>query len=441
MSSQPSVSVSEQGKGFTLNILRDVSVRIPKISENDLPKIRRAENVPSPNVNPRSLEKRIEGEVDIRTQAQLGINPCNVIKENDGLPPLHAEGRKNAEDMTNNINTFSVNAILPAKTTSDLTDYGLCETYSLTTEDFEENRSENKKLNGISGDLCSDESYMHAEVQPPALKIDRPSKRPSKISSVLTCQIASPDSVEPVVGWSPSPQRNEKTPENAESGWEMAETVIQVKSQSACSNYAKLSNHSINNGNVSPLPAKCQSNLTGDVDYEGHTPSISMNSTESNDSDCVVEYISNDTYVSTEEPVVNTSTTKHALPQLINKYSHKDSRKIRNNRRFQRKHKSNSKKITNERQNLDMGTVHGVANNDNSKIESSDKESISDETSTSENEDEIDVDEMKTLKSKLRRSNRVARPVYDSFTDQQVNISLNLQKSLTLLNHLNRQTL
>ena len=85
-------------------------------------------------------------------------------------------------------------------------------------------------------------------------------------------------------------------------------------------------------------------------------------------------------------------------------------------------------------QNLEMGTIRGIKNIENSRMESSDKEYISDETSTSENEDEIDVDEMRTLKSKLRRSNRVARPVYDSFTDQQVSTCLHLQKSLTLFN-------
>jgi len=40
--------------------------------------------------------------------------------------------------------------------------------------------------------------------------------------------------------------------------------------------------------------------------------------------------------------------------------------------------------------------------------------------STTENEDEIDEEEIKRLKSKMRLSNRVRRPVYDSFVDKQV---------------------
>ena len=43
----------------------------------------------------------------------------------------------------------------------------------------------------------------------------------------------------------------------------------------------------------------------------------------------------------------------------------------------------------------------------------------SDECSSSDN-NEIAVDEIEKLTAKIRRSNRVARPVYDSFIDQQV---------------------
>ena len=40
--------------------------------------------------------------------------------------------------------------------------------------------------------------------------------------------------------------------------------------------------------------------------------------------------------------------------------------------------------------------------------------------STSDDDNEIDADEIKRLTAKIRRSNRVPRPVYDSFIDQQV---------------------
>ena len=90
MSSRPSVSVPEQENVVTLNILRDVSVRISKMSENDLPKPRRTENVPSLNANPCCLENRIEGELDIKKQALFGITPSNVIEENDVLDKNYA---------------------------------------------------------------------------------------------------------------------------------------------------------------------------------------------------------------------------------------------------------------------------------------------------------------------------------------------------------------
>ncbi len=45
------------------------------------------------------------------------------------------------------------------------------------------------------------------------------------------------------------------------------------------------------------------------------------------------------------------------------------------------------------------------------------------EDSSSENEDEIDADEMSKLKSRQRRSSRVARPVYDTFVDKKVSAS------------------
>ena len=50
----------------------------------------------------------------------------------------------------------------------------------------------------------------------------------------------------------------------------------------------------------------------------------------------------------------------------------------------------------------------------------SQEEFLSDDESTSDNDTEIDSDEIKNLTAKIRRSNRIARPVYDSFIDQQV---------------------
>ena len=48
------------------------------------------------------------------------------------------------------------------------------------------------------------------------------------------------------------------------------------------------------------------------------------------------------------------------------------------------------------------------------------EEYLSNEDSSSNDDNQIDADEIKKLTAVIRRSNRVARPVYDSFIDQQV---------------------
>ena len=48
------------------------------------------------------------------------------------------------------------------------------------------------------------------------------------------------------------------------------------------------------------------------------------------------------------------------------------------------------------------------------------EEYLSNEDSSSDDDNQIDADEIKNLTAVIRRSNRVARPVYDSFIDQQV---------------------
>jgi hypothetical protein len=56
--------------------------------------------------------------------------------------------------------------------------------------------------------------------------------------------------------------------------------------------------------------------------------------------------------------------------------------------------------------------------------------------STTENEDEIDEEEIKKLKSKMRLSNRVRRPVNDLFVDKQVIKSFLKKKILTWIDHI-----
>jgi len=55
------------------------------------------------------------------------------------------------------------------------------------------------------------------------------------------------------------------------------------------------------------------------------------------------------------------------------------------------------------------------------------EEYLSNEDSSSDDDNQIDADEIKKLTAVIRRSNRVARPVYDSFIDQQVSEEALLQ--------------
>ena len=87
--------------------------------------------------------------------------------------------------------------------------------------------------------------------------------------------------------------------------------------------------------------------------------------------------------------------------------------KAKNNTQAFTKHKSHYTCHKMESQNiLDDSAKGRVSSN---YIE----EYHSDECSSSDN-NEIAVDEIEKLTAKIRRSNRVARPVYDSFIDQQV---------------------
>ena len=84
-----------------------------------------------------------------------------------------------------------------------------------------------------------------------------------------------------------------------------------------------------------------------------------------------------------------------------------------NTQAFTAKHKSHNTCHRMESENiLDNSAKGRVSSN---YIE----EYHSDECSSSDN-NEIAVDEIEKLTAKIRRSNRVARPVYDSFIDQQV---------------------
>ena len=88
--------------------------------------------------------------------------------------------------------------------------------------------------------------------------------------------------------------------------------------------------------------------------------------------------------------------------------------KAKNNTQvFTTKHKSHNTCHKMESQNILNDSAKGRVHSN--YIE----EYHSDECSSSD-DNEIGVDEIEKLTAKIRRSNRVARPVYDSFIDQQV---------------------
>ena len=435
MSSQHSVPEPEEKRLLTLNILRDVSVRISKMSENDLVQQHTNAKILNSRTTSNCLKNNVTKEIAIEKNVSLTLNPCTFVTGNGVDNLLSGDGYTNSvEYNTIDKKESYANQFTPEKITLGAIECDLDVMDSPTTKDFKAIASNVKDLNLIPGDIDSYENSMHTDKQcTTPIEINPPSNQTCSITkttqSILTCQIASPDSVDPIIGWSPSSQQNINDPRNSGTGgWKKAKTVIQVKSQSACCNSANSTRSSMHNENIPSLSAKYQCNLaTNDIEYELHQPSFNASSTESNDSDCVVEYIGKDECISTNEPFVSTQKAKLVASDINKMYALKGSKKITNKRSLKTNSTFYRQKKINDKLNIEMSTAECVQNKRDMHILPSDAEGVSDDdVSTSENEDVIDADEMKTLMSKLRRSSRVARPVYDPFIDKQVSMSLKL---------------
>jgi hypothetical protein len=435
MSSSDNVSEPGEKRLLTSNILRDVSVRISKVSEYDLAQPHKNANVVKPKATSNSLKSNVAREIANAEDMSLTLNLCPVVTENEVDTVPLGDGCTNLVEYNPIDKKESyTNQFTQEKIALDAMECDLGAMDRLATKDLKQNSAKVKDLNLIPGEIGSYENSMHTDEQcTTSIKKSPDPNQTCNITkttqSILTCQIASPDSVDPIIGWLPSSQQKINDPINFRTGsWKQAKTIIQVKSQSACSNSANSTRSVMHSDNVSCLSPKYQGILeTMDLEYEVQKPFINASSTESNDSDCVVEYISKDERISTNETVVSTKKAKLAESDINKMYALRRNEKINNKRSLKTNSNFRRKKEISNKLSFKTSAPCCMPNKRDVQIVQSDAEEFSDnEASTSDNEDVIDADEIKTLTSELRRSSRVARPVYDPFIDQQVSISLNL---------------
>ena len=226
-------------------------------------------------------------------------------------------------------------------------------------------------------------------------------------SFITTCQIASPDFFEATIGWSP-PLCNETFQHLQPGSWQISQTLKQEKSRVNCFLSNNSSRFKEASENTEPNLVNRFSLLTRDAQSDkclGHE-NLSNNS----DSDCVVEYVTPDQSYSCSESG-ETFKEKHK-----NSWSKRNSNKRQCGRNAKRiLKKSSAHRVSRKEEDQASINSKGKANIMAAPIH----EECSDE-SFSETDDELNPEEIDSLKSTVRRSSRVIRPVYDTFIDQQV---------------------
>ena len=183
-----------------------------------------------------------------------------------------------------------------------------------------------------------------------------PENNKAQCYSLSTCQISSPDSTNATIGWLPSPNKPEPERMKLKTGEWILTTQVPQIKSKAM----------------------CPITRTADIHYIPHEEiSLSSNMTKSESG--------NKSYGNKKYLVKSTAETMcHDAEYDV----------ILDKCRRPKSPKQNSS--------------------------SSQEEFLSDHESTSDDYTAIDVDEMRNLTAKIRRSNRIARPVYDPFIDQQV---------------------
>ena len=228
-------------------------------------------------------------------------------------------------------------------------------------------------------------------------------------SFITTCQIASPDFFEATIGWSPR-LSNETLKHLQHGSWQMSEPLKQAKSRVNCS----LSNNSSKYKEADENPAQNLVNrfslLTRDAQCDKWP--VSENLSNNSDSDCVVEYVTPDRSYSCSE-IGQTFKEKHqnSRPKRCSKHKRQGDG---NAKRLLEKYAP--RRISRKKEGQAFVKCKGKA----IIMAAPRPDESSDDESFLETNDELNSEEIENLKSNVRRSSRVIRPVYDTFIDQQV---------------------
>ena len=228
-------------------------------------------------------------------------------------------------------------------------------------------------------------------------------------SFITTCQIASPDFFEATIGWSPR-LSNETLKHLQHGSWQISEPLKQAKSRANCPLSYNSSKYKEANQNPAQNLVNRFSLLTRDA--QCHECPVNENLSNNSDSDCVVEYVTPDRSYSCSK-IGETFEEKHqnSRPKINSKNKRQGDRNAKRLLKKYAPHRVSRKKEDQAFvKSKDKGIIMAAPRPD----ESSDDESFS------ETNDELNSEEIENLKSDVRRSSRVIRPVYDTFIDQQV---------------------
>ena len=442
-----SESSSSSDSATKFNILRDVSVSIPKITNKKLKRLQGVANEKGTEIKAISfetLENPIlehlknsisDGEGSFKDWQECGLSPVKA-------PAVNATDEYANTDLRNAMKAVSkdVNPIWPSdakvenSTISKEANVAGHESKSWTGPKHTyvpKTVTENVIKSLLENALVSETiKVTEKNVTKPVAEC-MTEKLPEIViqnSPILTCQLASPDAAEATIGW--SPPLNSASAVTAEDGqWKLTPPVKLNKSRSFCESHI----NSTNSFQPNQFRSYDSDSSIPDVDYKLLEPAVNLSS-EDEDSDCVVEAHLNkskdslllsaapDTLLEENGEKISSSYYNSKTITTPQKRGYNDNKSRGTAKKIEEYSASNP--FIDDRQdgnqNIDIATG-------NEEIEqwkkSYGKEFEAEEDSSSENEDEIDADEMSKLKSRQRRSSRVARPVYDTFVDKKVSAS------------------
>ena len=389
---------SDPQETIRLNILRDVSVRIAKISDSDLSEWRG-----------RDKERLAKIETPATSTLKQGLS--DGLQKHDELvgKPFENNGTCYADSKITNLKDSDHH-----ENNSRITDFG-----GTVRKNMSKTLLNNESISYIS----INNETQHSDLPQIDTRVKEKEENVVKeIPRIITCQIASPDLGQATIGWSP-PYNSTSVETLTDGAWILTTPVIQQKSRSMCPMCPNLSSSLKSSNSYANEPYDSDNSLLP-VEYKFLDNAASISSLDSND-ECMVEYKLSDTSISNNE--ISIAEKKMKISFLSKKSNMMITKgKKRNDFKSRLSHRKIAKDFIQDDSSETSGQPIPKTGNKIPKSKISFMEGLRlNESSSSENEEEIDAEEMKTLKSKIRRSNRVAKPVYDPFVDKQVSNYLN----------------